>query len=198
MGDMKKGEATKKRIVRSATVLIHKNGYKNTSVDDILKDCDVTKGSFYFHFRNKDEVAKAAAELFYSHMKRNMLDVMDDEGPGAVDAVSRMLDIITENMERSGCTGGCLLGNMALEVSDFNEEVREKLAVIFVDFRERLKAVVERGQAAGEIRRDREAGELANFIVAVIEGGLLLAKVMKYIVPLRDAKEQALTFLRPE
>lgn len=198
MGEMKKGDVTKRRIVRSATRLIHRNGYKNTSVDDILKDCDVTKGSFYFHFRNKDEVAKAAAKLFYSHVEKNLLVMSEGDESGSLDRISSILDLMTEGMEKSGCTGGCLLGNMALELSDSNEEVRGELADIFHDFRERLKVLIDRGQKEGVIRIDRGPEELANFVLAVIEGGLLLSKVMKDIAPLKDAKDQAVTFLSPE
>lgn len=197
MGITKKGENTKKRIVRSATKLIYENGYKNTSIDDILKDSDTTKGSFYFHFRNKDEVAMAAVGKFYSYMKREMLEPMKDNEKGSLDAISSMFDIITENMERQECVGGCFLGNMALEISDCREEMRVDLVEIFKDFKDRLTETILRGQGLGEIRVDRKAGELAHFILAVIEGGLLLAKVMKEITPLKDSKDQAMLFLHP-
>jgi TetR/AcrR family transcriptional regulator, transcriptional repressor for nem operon len=197
MGVKKKGESTKQRIVRSATKLIYNNGYKNTSIDDILTDSDTTKGSFYYHFKNKDEVARAAVGKFYSYMKRTMLEPMNDSEKGSLDAISIMFDLITANMERQECVGGCLLGNMALEISDCREEMRVDLAEIFKDFGERLKEIIVRGQGLGEIRVDRDAGEMANFVIAVMEGGLLLSKVMKEITPLKDSKDQAMLFLHP-
>jgi len=59
---MKKSETTRKDILTKAFQLIYARGYQATSVDDILATTRVTKGAFYYHFKNKDEMATAIIE----------------------------------------------------------------------------------------------------------------------------------------
>ena len=47
---------SKEKILESARDLFHLNGYKNTSIDDILKSTGVTKSNFYYHFKSKEEL----------------------------------------------------------------------------------------------------------------------------------------------
>ena len=56
---MKKAEGTRRNILEKAFELIYERGYQNTSIDDILATTGVTKGAFYYHFQNKDEMGLA-------------------------------------------------------------------------------------------------------------------------------------------
>ena len=193
----KKGEATKKKIVRAALGLIHQKGYKNTSMDDILMASDVTKGSLYFHFKNKDEVARAVIGRFYSYMERVNFESLTREDESRLDMLDSMFEVITSTMEKSECNGGCLLGNLALELSDYNETLRNELSNKFDLMIGRLEEIIRQGQKRSEIRSDRGPGELSHFLISIIEGGLLLAKVKKDITPLKDARRLAIDFLSP-
>src|ERR1044072_5954272 len=56
---MKKAEATRLSILQKSFELIYVKGYQTTSIDDILATTQVTKGAFYYHFKNKDEMGVA-------------------------------------------------------------------------------------------------------------------------------------------
>ena len=72
---MSKGQRTRHSILLTAFDLMYRNGYRATSVDDILKKMDVTKGSFFYHFKSKEEMALAVIdEIMYPGMKRIMID----------------------------------------------------------------------------------------------------------------------------
>lgn len=192
---MKKGDMTKERIVRAATRLIHTRGYKNTSLDDIFAESGVNKGSFYFHFSGKDELVNAVIDRFFGDIERRLVPLFN--GPGtALEKVSAYMDGLTWLMERSGCTGGCMLGNLTLEVSDWHEDLRAHLRVCFDRLKGLLVGVIAGGQRSGEIRADRSAEELALFLVALIEGALLLSRVTKNTDPLRALSREVLGFLK--
>jgi TetR/AcrR family transcriptional repressor of nem operon len=57
-----KGTITKERILSKAIGLIQRRGIASTSINDLQKATGMTKGSLYFHFKNKDAVAHAALE----------------------------------------------------------------------------------------------------------------------------------------
>lgn len=56
---MKKSALTRLHILEKALDLIYKKGYQTTSIDDILASTQLTKGAFYYHFKNKDEMGMA-------------------------------------------------------------------------------------------------------------------------------------------
>jgi TetR/AcrR family transcriptional repressor of nem operon len=190
-----KGRATKERIVKTAARLIHTRGYKNTSLEDILAESGVTKGSFYFHFATKDDLVHAAIDRFFGGIERRLTPLFEGEGT-PMEKVSAYLDGMAQLMERSGCTGGCLLGNLTLEVSDWHEELRDHLASCFGGLKGLLADVIAQGQRAGEIRKDRTADELAAFVVALLEGALMLSRAAKSTEPMRTLTRDAPAFLK--
>jgi TetR/AcrR family transcriptional repressor of nem operon len=192
---LKKGDQTKERIVRAATRLIHSGGYKNTSLDDILVESGVNKGSFYFHFSGKDELVNAVIDRFFGGIERRLVLLFGGQGT-SLEKLSAYFEGLAYLMERSDCTGGCLLGNLTLEVSDWHREFRDHLLACFDRMKVLLTGVVSEGQRSGEIRIDRSAEELAAFAIALIEGALMLARVKKDTGPLRALSRDALAFLK--
>ncbi len=194
---LKKGDQTKERIVRAATRLIHSRGYKNTSLDDIFAESGVNKGSFYFHFSGKDELVNAVIDRFFGGIERRLVLLFGGEGT-SLQKLSAYFEGLAYLMERSGCSGGCLLGNLTLEVSDWHQEFRGHLSACFDRMNGLLTGVIAEGQRSGEVRTDRPAEELAAFVIALIEGALMLARVRKEIEPLRVLSRDALAFLKAD
>jgi TetR/AcrR family transcriptional repressor of nem operon len=192
---MKKGEKTKERIIRAATRLIHTRGYKNTSLFDIFAESGINKGSFYFHFSGKDELVNAVIDRFFGGIERRLAALFGGQGT-ALEKLSAYFDGMTYLMDQSGCTGGCLLGNLTLEVSDWHEELRNHLSACFGRMEELLVGVIAEGQRSGQLRTDRTAGELASFVIALMEGALMLARVRKDTAPLRALSCDAVAFLK--
>ena len=59
---MKKAAATRLNILQKAFELIYARGYQATSIDEIIATTQVTKGAFFYHFKNKDEMGLAIIE----------------------------------------------------------------------------------------------------------------------------------------
>lgn len=73
------------------------------------------------------------------------------------------------------------MGNLASELSDVHEGFRQRLAGVFLRWRARLTATLARGQAMDRVREDSDPGSIAQFVVAALEGAILLTKVTKDI-----------------
>ena len=61
---MKKGEESRQRLFECAAELFWKNGYSATGISEILKQTELPKGSFYFYFKSKDDLATAVTEYY--------------------------------------------------------------------------------------------------------------------------------------
>lgn len=65
----RRGQETLDRIMNAAIVLMAKKGFNNTSIDDIVREAEVSHGLFYFYFRNKDELLVKLVEKINREMR---------------------------------------------------------------------------------------------------------------------------------
>jgi AcrR family transcriptional regulator len=66
---MDKATSTRLSLLQKAFDLIYQKGYQSTSIDDIIATTQVTKGAFFYHFKNKEEMGLAMInEIMYPSM----------------------------------------------------------------------------------------------------------------------------------
>jgi len=177
-----KGAATRDQILDAASRLIHLQGYHSTSLDDVLKESGVGKGNFYYYFKSKEELGYAIIDrLIQAFVERTLEPAFADLSANPVAQINAFLDRVHDNQRQRNCVGGCPIGNLASELSDVHEGFRRRLARIFVRWRDELTEVLARGQASGHLRGDCDPAGVAQFVVAALEGAILLTKVTKDI-----------------
>jgi TetR/AcrR family transcriptional repressor of nem operon len=79
---------------------------------------------------------------------------------------------------------GCLLGNFSAETADHSEVIRERLQQIFAETEAALVYCLEAAISAGEIDATLDCRQIAGFIVASLQGAILLAKAQRSLVPI--------------
>lgn len=177
-----KGERTRRRILETARVLFHARGYTNTSMDDIVRKSRVTKGNLYYHFASKEVLGHAVVD-------ETIAEQFDDGRLTADGDPVRQIVAMFRRSERAladeRCKGGCLFGNLALEVSDLHDGLRRKLEEAFSLWEGRIAAVLESGVRDGVFTADLDSKTTARFLVATLEGGILLAKVKRNVAALK-------------
>ena len=177
-----KGSATRDQIIDAATRLIHLRGYHCTSLDDVLKESGVGKGNFYHYFRSKEDLGYAIIDrVFQGFIARTLEPVFADRSADPIEQIKTFLDRVLDHQRRTNCTGGCPMGNLASELSDVHEGFRQRLAGIFHEWRSRLTEALDRAQASGRVTEACQPAPVAQFLVAALEGAILLAKVTKDI-----------------
>lgn len=185
-----KGAATRDQILDAASRLIYLRGYHCTSLDDVLRESGVGKGNFYYYFRSKEELGFAIIDrLVHGFAERTLEPAFADAAADPVAQIHDFLDRILDNQRQRNCVGGCPMGNLASELSDVHEGFRKRLAGIFLCWRVRLTGALERGQVTGRLRLDFDPVGLAQFIVAALEGAILLTKVTKDISVMEQCVE---------
>lgn len=177
-----KATATRDQILDAAARLIHLRGYHGTSLDDVLRESGVGKGNFYYYFRSKEDLGFAIIDRVVERfLERTLEPAFDDLTADPLDQVRAFLDRLLEVQRQRNCVGGCPMGNLASELSDVHEGFRQRLADIFERWRGMLAATLERGRESGRLRADLDAASAAGFVVAALEGAILMAKVTKDI-----------------
>ncbi|HEU5190589.1 MAG TPA: TetR/AcrR family transcriptional regulator [Methylomirabilota bacterium] len=177
-----KAAATRDQILDAAGRLIHLRGYHNTSLDDVLRESGVGKGNFYYYFKSKEGLGYAIIDrVVQGFLERTLEPAFADTEADPVEQIHAFLDRIVEIHRRRNCVGGCPMGNLASELSDVHEGFRQRLAEIFDHWRVKLADALERSRRRGLLRADLDAAGAAGFVVASLEGAILMAKVTRDI-----------------
>lgn len=171
--------STKQQILDAASRLVHVRGFNNTSVDDILKESGVGKGNFYYYFKSKEELGFAVLDRTLERFSTELIEKSFDPGKDPWRQIHDFLDFLVERArKRDGC-GGCILGNLAVEMSDIHEEFRRRLNKAFEGLRSRIEESLGQARAKGTLRGDADITRLAHFIVAGFEGAFMMGKLHK-------------------
>jgi len=190
------GRQTREAILEVATRLIQIKGYKATSLDDVLRESGVGKGSFYYYFKSKEDLGHAILDsLVGSFIERTVEPCFADEAGHPMDQIRCFLDRVLHTQRECNCVGGCPLGNLASELSDVHEGFRARLAEVFSAWRQRLTQVLRRGRDRGDVRPDCRPEDVAQFLVASLEGAILLTKVAKDIAVMEQCVSEMKRYL---
>ena len=181
-----KGEQTREKILAEARLVFKRKGFAATTINDLLDAAGTTKGNLYFHFADKEAIGlavlKREQQLFYQSLDR----VFAEATPPA-QGLDHFLRQALENQSQQRFIGGCLFGNMALEASDTSPVFTRLVQEVFNEWNTRLEQHIRLAQRDRQIRTDIPAGDLAELIVAVIEGGIMQSRLHKSESPLKQS-----------
>ncbi len=174
--------ATREHILHAASRLMTLKGYHSTSLDDVLRASGVGKGNFYYYFKSKEELGYAMLDrIILGFVERTLEPCFSDGTVAPLDRVRCFFDRVLEAQRQRNCVGGCPMGNLASELSDVHEGFRQRLAEIFTRWRARLTDALAEAQAQESLGPECDPAVLAYFLVAGLEGAILLTKVTKDI-----------------
>jgi TetR/AcrR family transcriptional regulator, lmrAB and yxaGH operons repressor len=174
--------ATKAQIIDTACELLESQGFQATGLNQIVKESGAPKGSLYYYFpEGKDELAEAAIERA-GRLVAERIAVELSSHEDAAEAISRFVANIAHFVEASGFRSGGPLMTVAMETATTNERLNQACRTAYT----RLQAAFE-AKLAGRYARSQE---LASFITATIEGGIMLSRVHHTGDPLRQVAEQ--------
>lgn len=185
---MKKGEASKAKIVEAAGELFWKHGYAATGIRDILDATGLPKGSFYFYFKSKSDVAREVIG-YYS---RVIIDVLKDtaELADSWEAFCDAFLCVFEEKLKDKQYYGCPLAVLGMELA-FQEELAESYWEAMDQVRAIFFQVLQKSGVSGE-----KLEAAADFALTVYEGNLLLYRISRDQNQLEKMKYQMKQIVR--
>lgn len=180
-----KGDRTRSKILDEAARVFNRKGFTATSINDILKASETTKGNLYFHFSSKGEIGlevlKREKQAFMSFLDETLNTAPPGQG------LSNFFKAALTKHCQQDFIGGCIFGNTALEASDTSPELAAFVAGVFDDWIMKIAQNVDQAQQTGHIRKDVPARDLAEMIVATVEGGIMQTRLLKSEKPLQHS-----------
>ncbi len=171
------------RLLAAGLDLVHARGFSASGVKDITDAAGVPKGSFYAYFPSKEAFAAAILEHYWADIEARLLPILAADG-SAQERLTRFFHALADEHEAGDFLLGCLVGNLSLELGGSSDPVRAELLRILERWDEALTRCVRAGQeAAGGVRRDLEAGQLAAQLIEAWEGAALRGKVTRSRIP---------------
>jgi TetR/AcrR family transcriptional repressor of nem operon len=180
-----KGRATRDRIVAAAADLMFEQGVAGTSLQDVQQAARVSGSQMYHYFGDKASLTHAViawqGETLLAR-QQPWLSRMD-----SLPGLRAWRDFVVSVTRRRECRGGCQIGSLASELSDLDPAARSDLAATFQRWISAIRDGLQAMQDRGELRADADVSQLARALMAAAEGGLLLAKAQRDVVPLEAA-----------
>lgn len=180
---MRKGEATRERLMDVAESHVLAMGFGAASIDAIIAEASITKSGFFYHFKDKNELARALLqryldreEAFFDEVFGRAAELHDDP----LHAFLIGLKLFSEMMaDLPNAHPGCLVATYCYTERIFDESVRalNKKAVLVWRrrFREMLETIAERYPPKDDVDLDA----LADMVANTVEGGIVLSKAVQ-------------------
>ena len=170
--------AARAKILDEAEHLLHLRGYHATAMDDIARACRMTKANLFHHYGSKEDLALAVLDDKISDYRKRRVDPCC-EGNDPVEAVSRMFEEAGRFYNGNGCKAGCFVANIALEMSDLNEQFRRRAGLFFEEWTKRMASCLSRAQASGHFLPAMDPKGAAEAIISLYEGAVMLARTRR-------------------
>lgn len=178
-----RGEATKERILAAAEQLVFERGYAGTSLDEIIEKVGLTKGAFFYHFKSKEDLARAVIERFSKQEVVLFVQWAERATALADDPLQDILlffkffEEFVEGIENP--LPGCLLASYAYQSGEFSDAINAQVQKELTDWGALYERKFEKLMEWRKPRMAATASELAEAAMCMIEGALLLGRVYK-------------------
>ena len=177
--------ATKQRLITAGLPLLLKHGYNDLGVQALLAATGVPKGSFYHHFRDKEDFALQVVDSYMAQVHDGLDACLGNTTQPPLVRVRTFFEITQQSYRQEGYMG-CLLGGLGQELSGVSEVFQQKIEACFSLMAQRLAACLEEARQFGEITADFDARHLANLLIDCWEGAALRSRLRRNPTSLDD------------
>ncbi|MCU1309450.1 MAG: transcriptional regulator, TetR family [Candidatus Angelobacter sp.] len=183
---------TKDRLIIAARDLFWSRGYEATSLAEIVKKAEVNSGSLYYFFKTKEELLLAVLDWYMENLFPQLIEPIIAHISDPIERVFALLDGYRKALVATGCTYGCPIGNLTLELGDSLPRAREKLAKNFEDWRQWVRKFLE--EAGPRLPEKLDRNEVATFVLTVMEGGVMQSRAQQSLEPFDAGVRQLRTY----
>lgn len=177
-----KAERTKRFILETAVPLYNEKGISGVNIDDVLAATKLTKGCLYGHFENKEDLSEQVVELSLRKIS-DQIRLAVSKGETAKAKVFAFLDFY-KNPIQTYIPGGCPIFNTAVDADDNYPAVKQKIAAIIRAGQEEITTILKEGIRKGEFSDELDPAVFAFKMVAAVEGGVVMCRVLDTIKPM--------------
>jgi TetR/AcrR family transcriptional regulator, transcriptional repressor for nem operon len=188
-----KAQPTRERIIEAALYLFWLRGYAATGIAEILSRAQANAGSFYYSFKSKEELLLAVLELYVRTLMPVVVEPVLRAEPDPLERVFGILGFYRQNLIATGCTYGCPIGRLALEIPEEQFRVHQRLADNFDGWTAAVEKCLE--DARARLPEELNLATLSKFVLTVMEGGVMQSRAHRAIEPFDASVEHLRSYL---
>jgi TetR/AcrR family transcriptional repressor of nem operon len=178
----------KERLMEAVLELIWKGSYGSTTIDQICERAGVKKGSFYYFFESKADLAVVALDEAFK-AKRAEMDPLFSPTIPPLERIRNFCEFTyrkqVEARSKYGYVLGCPLFTLGAEVSTQEQELRAKVEEILEQHGKYLESAIRDAQAQGLIRNP-DVAAAGRMVGAYFEGLCTQARIQNDVEVLRE------------
>jgi AcrR family transcriptional regulator len=191
-----KGRATRERIVAAAAGLMLADGVAATSTEDVQRAAGASPSQLYHYFGDRKSLIRAViADLTDSVLSFQAPLLLQLDSIEALEAWRD--ELVCRQLDRHSA-GGCPIGSLVGQLAEVDPDARADLAAGLSRWETAIRDGLERMRTRGELRPDADTARLALFLLAAVQGGLLLTQARRDATALRTALDVAIDHIRSQ
>ena len=180
---MQPAHSTKQRLLDAGMSMLLEHGYHDLGIQALLAATDTPKGSFYHHFKDKEDFALQVIDQYMGNVHAGLDDCLGDDGRPPLERVRRFFELTRRNYRKDGYMG-CLLGGLGQELSGVSEVFRRKVEGCFSEIAKRIAVCMEEARKRGDLPADSNSRRMAGLLVDCWEGAALRSRLRGDPAPL--------------
>jgi AcrR family transcriptional regulator len=178
---MPKVLGTRNRLIESARYLFWERGFAGASMSDLLNHAQVNSGSFYHFFESKEALLRAVLETYLTALRPMVVNPAFAQAQEPIERIFAILEGYRGRILQTECRYGCPLGRLALEIDAENRPAHDLIARNFQGWIDAVHECIEDAREALPEGTDPQA--LATYVLAVMEGGVMLSRSYGSVEP---------------
>ncbi len=159
------------QILTAAMSLFSRQGFANTSMNDIVRESGLSKGGVYWHFKSKDDLIEAIFDSFFGEQERILAAVQSSQG-SAADKLTRLAQLASADLESVVAVFPASLDFYSLAAHQ--PLLRERLRQFYELYHAQVCALLQQGIAEGLWAADTAVAPTAYVLISAFEGVILL------------------------
>jgi TetR/AcrR family transcriptional repressor of nem operon len=184
---------TRQRIIEAAVHLFYENGFAATGMAEILKRAKANSGSFYFFFKSKEELLLAVLAWYQEMLEPVLMHPVYQQESDPIERVFCLLRFYRNNILRTDFAFGCPLGRLALEIDPALHHVHKEIAANFTGWANAVRKCLD--DAGSRLPEDVDRAKLGQFVLTVMEGGVMQSRSHRSIAPFDASVAQLRDYL---
>lgn len=175
--------SNRERLLELAEQLVLQKGFASTSIEELIAGVGITKSGFFYHFKDKNDLAKALMQRYLEADAQILDDIFrraeelhDDPLHSLLIGLKLFAEMLSEVNQ---VHPGCLAASVCYQDQLFDQEVRALNAEGFLAWRSRFRGYLARIAERYPPKIAVDLDSLADAIAALVEGGIILSKSLK-------------------
>src|SRR3977135_895543 len=170
--------STKQRLIDAGLRMLLEQGYNSLGIQALLTATGTPKGSFYHHFKDKEDFALKVIDAYISEVHAGLDECLRDHERPPLERVRHFFELTQQKYQEDGYMG-CLMGGLGQELSGVSEVFRRKIEWCFSSIAERVAICLDEARHRREIPPAVDVRQMGELLVDCWEGAALRSRLRR-------------------